>query len=44
MNKKRIPILIPVLIIAIILIYTWSDFLFNDSIATMPHYAGLVFF
>jgi hypothetical protein len=44
MIKKKILIFIPILIIAIVLIFTWSDFIGGYYLARMKHYAGLVLF
>jgi hypothetical protein len=44
MSKKKILIFIPILIIAIVLILTWSDFLGGYYLPRMQHYAGLVLF
>ena len=42
--KRKILILIPIIVIATILVYTWSIILFTDTSATWMHYTGLSLF
>jgi|SRR5215471_17205291 len=44
MTKKRILVLIPLLIIAGLLVYSWAIILFTDVIAVWQHYIALLFF
>jgi hypothetical protein len=44
MIKKKILILIPILIIATVLVFTWLVFLGGYYLSRMEHYAGLVLF
>lgn len=44
MNKQKIGLLIPLLMIASRLIYCWSVILFSDTLATWRHYIGLLLF
>ena len=41
MSKKKILILLPILIIACFLVYTWAKIASTDSAATWKHYLGL---
>lgn len=43
-KRKKIPFLIPVLIISALLVYTWIIFLVTDYVARVPHYLGLILF
>ena len=42
MNKKKIPVLIPILVIGAMLVYSWTTFLTTDLIASWRHYIGSV--
>jgi hypothetical protein len=44
MSKQKIRIIIPLIVIAAFVIYTWCSIIFTDYAATWRHYIGLVGF
>ena len=44
MNKQTKLILIPIIIIALMLLYCWVNILISETIATWRHYVGLIMF
>ena len=44
MNKKKIPVLIPLAILGGILIYCWTTFITTDLIGTWRHYIGITMY
>jgi hypothetical protein len=44
MSKPKILLLIPLLVVAGFLIYTWTIKIFTDEIAKWQHYVGLILF
>ena len=44
MNKQTKLILVPIIIIALMLLYCWVNILIGETIATWKHYVGLIMF